>query len=157
MMGLGSKIVQQRLLHPDHAHLLRRADENLLDLVLLGAIASLGLGTLIWFLMEPAPPMIIGSYNYREPYLLFFNGIFLQFLFFILCHWILDSSRTWPRIAIFLVGALCGITIGLVKVLELEVLSHKIAFALLATYSFSVAALSARQLTEIARNVEKPL
>lgn len=34
MMGLESKLVQQRLLHPESAHVLRRADENLLDLVL---------------------------------------------------------------------------------------------------------------------------
>lgn len=156
MMGLGSKRVQQHLLHPEHAHELRRADENLLDLVLWGAITALGLGTLVWFLMESAPPMIFGSYDYRGIYLSFFNGIFAQFLFYLLCHWILDSARIWPRCAMCLVGIFCGLAIGMKGIVELDVLSHRIAYALLAIYAFSVAGLSAYQANAIAQNPAKP-
>ena len=108
MMGLGYKQSHKKLKHPAHLHLLRRADEELGDVVILGAILSFSFGTFLWMFLEATPPEAFTYYSQRSEYLNFLYPLLSQLFFCALFVWFLDSAQSWPRILVVATAALHG-------------------------------------------------
>jgi hypothetical protein len=109
MMGLGYKQSHKKLMNPKHLYALRRADEDLGDLVILGAIFTVGFGTFFWLILEDVPPRAFYYYSERDEYLSFLYALMHLSLLSALFIWFLDTARTWPRIAIAAVATLTGV------------------------------------------------
>lgn len=108
MMGLGFKQSHKNLKHPKYLHALRRADEELGDVIILGAILAFGFGTFLWMFIEGSPPEAFTYYPERWEYLGFLYPLLNQFFFCSLFVWFLDSARAWPRVLILLTAVLHG-------------------------------------------------
>ena len=108
MMGLGYKQSHKSLRNPKYLHTLRRADEDLGDVVVLGAILTFGIGTFLWMLLEGNSPAVFEFYTERAKYLSFLFLVLHLFLIGSLLIWFMDTSTSWPRIVIVAVAGFVG-------------------------------------------------
>ncbi len=148
-MGLGYKRIHKELMHPSHLHAMRRADENLSDLVILGAIGTFTLGTFVWLVLGETPRIFYG-FSERAEYLGFFWGVFAQFLTLLFLYWLMDTSPIWPRIATFCVGLFFGLAIAAPSIFRHDEVWIRAAYTLLAVYSVSNAGLAIYQSIKLA-------
>lgn len=149
MMGLGYKRANRQLAHPGDLHALRRADENFSDLVVLGAICTFGAGTVVWLAFGEAP--LFGTYfAERAEYLRFFWGVVVQLFALLFLYWLMDTAPVWPRVAAFGVAFFIGIFVAVPYMFVSGQPWQKAAFALLALYSFTNAAVAIRQALKLA-------
>jgi hypothetical protein len=153
MMGLGYKRTHQQLMHPVHQHAMRRADENLSDLVILGAILTFAVGTLVWIIAEDTPPVILDYYPNRRAYMPFLYGVIVQFLFCLFFYWALVPATVWPRIAMIVVSLLIGIPVGVVGLTNADSIGRAFPFGLLIAYALAVSCLSLFQIVKVASRI----
>jgi len=154
MMGLGYKRTHQQLMHPVHQYAMKRADENLSDLIVLGAIVTFGVGTFTWFVLEDTPPVIFDHYANRRAYMPFLYGLVVQLLFYLFFYWALVPARVWPRVAIVIVSLLIGISVGAVGLSDADSVGQAIPYGLLIAYSLAVSWLSLFQVFKVARRIQ---
>ena len=148
-MGLGYKRVNQELAHPKDLYALHRDDENLSDLIALGAIITFAVGTVVWLILGETP--LLGTYfSERQEYLGFFWGVVIQLFMLLFLYWLMDTAPVWPRVAIFCVSLFFGLFLAVPRVVGLEEIWQKMAYFLLAIYSFSNAGLAIRQALKLA-------
>ena len=149
MMGLGYRRANEELMKPRNQHKLRRADEDLMDLIVLGAILAFAIGTTIWILLEDPPIVMFYYYAEREEYMGFFYSITISFFLYLLFYWLFDLAPIWPRILIAVLGIIVGFFLGILGLGGAEFLAHRISCAIVAAYSFLVAGLAAYQVFDL--------
>jgi len=153
MMGLGYKRTHEQLMHPVHQHAMRQADENLSDLIVLGAIVTFGFGTFTWFVLDDTPPAIFDYYADRHVYMPFLYGLIVQFLLYLFFYWALVPARVWPRIAMLIVSFVIGVTVGVLGLGSANSVGQAIPYGFLITYSLAVSWLSLFQVIKVAGRV----
>jgi len=150
MMGLGTKRVTQNLVHPTILSKLRRADEVLSDVIVLGALFTFTGGIAAWLIVEN-PPMVMFEY-YREGDVvrLFLIGLVAQTVFFLLIYYLLDQRPVLARVLIFVIATIFFLALGLRGFLVAEINSQKILFGIVGGYSLSVSILALVQAISLA-------
>ena len=156
MMGLGYKQSHKELVHPKHLHALRRADEDLGDVVIIGAILTFGFGTFSWLLLEGAPPEFLEHYSERDNYMSFLYPVLIQFLLSVLFIWFLDTSKAWPRFGIILLAALIGVTALFGRVLGGEAPWEVAANSFTVLYSAAVIWVAVVQIVSHDKTADQP-
>lgn len=110
MMGLGYKGANKRLLHPRFAKALSRPDENLLELVIFGAIAVFVLGSIIAFLFSP-------PVDRSESFKSFVGATFIIFAGYAGISLLYDSARRLSKF-LFLISPIYMLPVALKLILN---------------------------------------
>ena len=150
MMGLGTKRITSELVHPAHLSKLRRADEILSDLVVLGALLTFSIGLVAWLIVEKPPMVMFESYDDGDVVRSFVVGIVIQTALYLLICYLMDERAVLARMLIFVIAAGFFFGLGLRIFLTAEVKSHAILFGLAAIYSLIVAAVALVQAISLA-------